>query len=593
MQFGSFPRTSAVTQAYVAKLDGAGNFLWIRTVDGPAFSSGSGVAVDAAGHVTVVGHFYAATATFGPFQLANADPTLGTPDIYVAQLDAAGTWRWAARAGGPSFDAPTAVALDAQGAVYVTGGCVSASAVFGPFALPAIAGNGSIDLFVAKMTPQGSWLWARSGGGGGGGGGGAGRALAVTAGGTVYVAGVSANAAPVFGPFALPATAGTNNAMVVVQLDPNGAWQWAATGGGSLNDAHSTAVALDAAGNAYVAGRFTGPTATFGATTLANIAYAGGGAGDVFVARLDAAGRWQWVAQAGGAGDDGATGLAFDAAGRLVVAGTFGSTTAQFGATALANTAAGGGGNAFRPSSIFLAYLGPAGTWLGAVASQGGGDEQPVCVAADAYGNTSLGGAFQGASLTLGAATLAGAGASTSTTSVATLVPMVPVVDALAPGSGAPGQAVAVTGSGFAGVVAVLFNGVPAASFAVQSPNRLMVATVPPGATAGPVSVRTSVGAANSPQPFLPLALAAGAAAGPTGPLVWPNPTRAAEPWHLDPAGVTGWVEVRNLLGQLVFATPLRGGASRVPVAPLVPGIYQLTLRPDGQPARRQRVVVD
>ncbi len=107
VQFGAFTRTSAVTQAFVAKLDGAGNFQWIRTVDGSSFSSGSGVAVDATGRVTVVDSFYAATATFGPFRLANAAPTLNTSHVYVAQLDAAGTWT---QAGGPSYDAATAVA---------------------------------------------------------------------------------------------------------------------------------------------------------------------------------------------------------------------------------------------------------------------------------------------------------------------------------------------------------------------------------------------------------------------------------------------------------------------------------------------------
>lgn len=54
-------------------------------------------------------------------------------------------------------------------------------------------------------------------------------------------------------------------------------------------------------------------------------------------------------------------------------------------------------------------------------------------------GNTSLSGSFQGSSLTLGAATLVGAGTATATTGFVTLVPMLPVVANLAPGSGPPG----------------------------------------------------------------------------------------------------------------------------------------------------------
>lgn len=149
-----------------------------------------------------------------------------------------------------------------------------------------------------------------------------------------------------------------------------------------------------------------------------------------------------------------------------------------------------------------------------------------------AAGNTSLGGSFQGSSLTLGAATLVGVGTATATTGFA-LVPMLPVVANLAPGSGPPGQVVTVTGSGFAGVVEVLFNGVAAAAF----------------------TVRTSVGAANSRNPFQALPLTTSAAASPTAPFFWPNSVRVAKPWQVRLAAATARVEVRSLLGQLVLHT--------------------------------------
>jgi hypothetical protein len=375
-QFGRFTLTSAITQAYVAKLDGAGSFQWVRTVDGPYFSVGTGVTVDEWGKVTIVGTFSEATATFGPFTLTNANQASHTSDIYVAQLDAAGTWLWATQAGGEGFDGATAVALDDAGSVYVGGSYSSATATFGRTTLtnanPATTSANSYDLFVGKLTPQGSWQWAR---GGGGSRHDASRALAVTASGAVYVAGFTERASAVFGPFALPNAAGTNETVLVAKLDTNGNWQWVATGAGGVNDESSAALALDAAGNAYVAGSFTSPTATFGATTLVNTGYGGGGYGDIFVARLDASGNWQWAVRAGSATHDTGTNLVFDATGQLVVGGTFSGNTAQFGATSLANTA--GGGGAFNPSSVFLAYLSPAGTWLGAVASKGGATSNP------------------------------------------------------------------------------------------------------------------------------------------------------------------------------------------------------------------------
>jgi hypothetical protein len=120
-----------------------------------------------------------------------------------------------------------------------------------------------------------------------------------------------------------------------------------------------------------------------------------------------------------------------------------------------------------------------------------------------------------------------------------------------------------------------------------------MAATVPPGTTAGPVRVRTKVGVANSAQPFQAVPLTTGAVIGPSGSRVWPNPARVGEPWQVQLAAATlTQFEVRSLLGQVVFQTQLRSQALRVPVPPLALGVYQLTLRSEGQSAWQQRVVV-
>jgi len=290
-----------------------------------------------------------------------------------------------------------------------------------------------------------------------------------------------------------------------------------------------------------------------------------------------------------GSGGDAGNGLALTAAGQLALVGTFGGTTAQFGTFSLTNTA--GATGVYNPASGFLATLSPAGTWLGAVATQGGETVSASALAVDRYGNVSMGGSFTGASATVAGVPLSGVAG--RTTGFVTLVPMVPLVDNLAPSSGAPGQVVTVTGSGFVGVTDVLFNGKPAASFTVQSATQL-VATVPVGVTAGPVSVRTGIGTSTSVGLFQPGPLATAVATA-ASPLAWPNPAGVAEPWHvqLPAAGPAPTrAEVRNLLGQLLFQTQFSGLAARLAVPGLAPGVYQLTLRPAGQPAWQQRIVV-
>jgi hypothetical protein len=75
-----------------------------------------------------------------------------------------------------------------------------------------------------------------------------------------------------------------------------------------------------------------------------------------------------------------------------------------------------------------------------------------------------------------------------------------PVVSAVAPGSGWPATTVDLTGSGFSGATAVGFNGT-AATFTVTSDTQIS-ATVPAGASTGPIAVTTPAGTGTSPSSF-------------------------------------------------------------------------------------------
>ena len=76
-----------------------------------------------------------------------------------------------------------------------------------------------------------------------------------------------------------------------------------------------------------------------------------------------------------------------------------------------------------------------------------------------------------------------------------------PTLTHFAPTRGPVGTGVTLTGTYFLGASDVKFNGVSSPQFRVQSAATI-VATVPPGATSGPISVVTSVGTAVSAAPF-------------------------------------------------------------------------------------------
>jgi hypothetical protein len=171
---------------------------------------------------------------------------------------------------------------------------------------------------------------------------------------------------------------------------------------GLNGDERVRGLAVDAASNVYVSGTYVGPT-QFG--TQAPLLNAGSTDEDVFVAKLDASGAWQWVVGAGGSGSDGASSLALAPSGQLVVGGYFTSPTAIFGTTQLLNSQPATASS----TDIFVARLTTAGTWLSATKVGGTGNDALYDLAIDAAGNTYVCGSFEGPQLQVGTSALANA----------------------------------------------------------------------------------------------------------------------------------------------------------------------------------------
>jgi hypothetical protein len=76
-----------------------------------------------------------------------------------------------------------------------------------------------------------------------------------------------------------------------------------------------------------------------------------------------------------------------------------------------------------------------------------------------------------------------------------------PTVTSFSPGSGPVGTSVTVNGTNFTGVTAVKFNGTAATSYTVNSDTQI-TASVPSGATSGPISVTTGAGTTTSSSSF-------------------------------------------------------------------------------------------
>jgi photosystem II stability/assembly factor-like uncharacterized protein len=104
---------------------------------------------------------------------------------------------------------------------------------------------------------------------------------------------------------------------------------------------------------------------------------------------------------------------------------------------------------------------------------------------------------------TSGPITVTTPGGSATSSGAFTVVPA-PSISGFSPSKGPVGGLVTVSGANLVGATAVTFNGVLAATYSVQNGGTL-TATVPPGASSGPIAITTAGGTATSTGSFIVL----------------------------------------------------------------------------------------
>ncbi len=128
---------------------------WAVSGEGTECQYGTSTAVDTLGETYVFGT-YAGTVIFGNISLTSQ----GVFNVFVAKLNANGTWLWAVSAGGTNTYS-SHITLDADGNAYVIG-VFNGTATFGTTTLTSLGSN---DIFIAKLASNGMWRWAVSSGG--------------------------------------------------------------------------------------------------------------------------------------------------------------------------------------------------------------------------------------------------------------------------------------------------------------------------------------------------------------------------------------------------------------------------------------------
>src|SRR6266478_5521073 len=323
---------------------------------GSGYDSGTAIAVDASGNAYVTGFTRSSNfpVTAGSFQTICG--TSGTCngyfwDAFVTKLTANGLVVYSTYLGGSGNDMGKAIAVDASGAAYVAGQTFSSN-------FPTTAGafkttySGAGDAFVAKLNPGGTALQYATYLGGSGTDNAEG--IAVDINGNVYVTGQTYSTDFPTVAAIQPANGGNQDSdAFVTEINSSGSALVYSTYLGGSNAEWGEAIAVDLAGNAYVAGA-TKSTDFPLANPLQAICEGCPGSADAFVAEISPNGAALFRATyIGGNSTDHGSAIAVDTAGNVYVTGF--TYSADFPTTSGAyQTSLGPGG-----ASVFLTKIAP------------------------------------------------------------------------------------------------------------------------------------------------------------------------------------------------------------------------------------------
>ena len=236
------------SDAFVMKLDSAGNTVWTAQTGTSYHEIVAGVGLDAAGNSYVGGYGLPPSSEFDQ-------------DLSVAKIDPTGQVLWRNDYGSTAWDYGQALAVDAAGNTYLTG---STSGDYGGVQ------QGAGDVFVAKVDTNGNEVWVAQFGSGQ-----TDRAYGIALGpnGEIYASGESRG---VMG-------AGGQDEVwsgFLTKLGADGTQQWTQQFGAGVGT-EGTALTVDPNGAVWVTGQVDAPNTTFHT--------------DAFIRKFDSDGQELWV----------------------------------------------------------------------------------------------------------------------------------------------------------------------------------------------------------------------------------------------------------------------------------------------------------
>jgi len=297
-------------------------FKWAKTLGGSSMESANKMIWDKDGNILIVGEFRG-TVDFDPGPGVHNLVSAGYSDIFLLKLDASGNYLWSYSFGSTGSDYAPKVKCDLSGNIYVVG-AFTYQVDFDPgpntFTLSSLGSNE--DGFILKLSPSGSFIYAKSFGGSSYD---FARAITFDSLNNAYITGSYLNQVD-FDPGPSSYTLFSNGVddIFILKLDSMGNFKWAKSIGSSGNDYGYDIKAVD--GGLLISGSIAlivdmdpGP-AVYNLTS---------GAFNSFIMKLDYAGSFMWAKVLFGASND-ITTMETDKYGNIFTGVTFGGGTVDF-----------------------------------------------------------------------------------------------------------------------------------------------------------------------------------------------------------------------------------------------------------------------
>ena len=178
----------------------------------------------------------------------------------------------------------------------------------------------------------------------------------------------------------------------ILILSTNAFAQWAYNIGEGNNDVGES-IAVDSSGNVYITGYFSGSNVDFGGgNTLSS-----NGDRDIYFAKYDTNGNYQWAHNIGESGQDYGQGIAVDSSGNVYITGRFQGSNVDFDPGAGTHQLSSSGAD-----DIYFAKYDTDGYYQWAHSVGGSSQDVSLDIAVDSTGDVYITGFFRGSNVDLG-----------------------------------------------------------------------------------------------------------------------------------------------------------------------------------------------